>query len=92
MTAKKTTKKTLLAPTKNGTHGSILLNVVEVESAKTGRKNRLLIFDDAQVVMPGTWNINEAQFPDGLYEGQKLAAYWEPNNEGVSQFHLYEVK
>lgn len=85
-------KQVLLAPTKTNTRGSVLQDIREFVSPSTGATNYILVFNDAEVVMPGTWNIRESEFPNGLYVGQKLAAYWEPDNTGKPRFHLSEVK
>lgn len=88
------TKKTasnptiLLAPMDNGTRGDILQNVRPV-TGKNGKENFVLEFSNAVVVMPGAFrrNITVDKFPNGLYVGQKLAAYWEDG-----KFNLAEVK
>lgn len=88
-----TTPKTFVTARKSGTKGSHLTDVREIVSKKTGEVNRILVFDDAEVVMPGSWVIRESEFPNGLYEGQKLAAYWEyDESAGKELFHLYEVE
>lgn len=96
MTAKNTTtkseRKTFIPAKKTGTRGSALKDVRTIVGHESGQANFVLVFDDAEVVMPGTWTIREDQFPDGIYEGQLLAAYWEQDAEGVNRFHLYEVE
>lgn len=85
-------KKVFIQPRKSGTRGSILRDMRTIVSRATGDVNNVLVFDDAEVVMPGTWVVREADFPNGLYAGQKLAAYWE-YDEALARdcFHLYEV-
>ena len=85
-------KKVFMKAKANATKGSILKDVREIASKSTGEIHNVLVFDDAEVVMPGTWTIRESDFPDGIYEGQKLAAYWEyDENLGRETFHMYEV-
>lgn len=92
MAAIKSNTKTFMSPKKSGTRGSALRDMREIVSRTTGAVNLVLVFDDAEVVMPGTWTIRESEFPNGLYEGQMLAAYWELDPEaGRERFHLYEV-
>ena len=86
--AAKTTPKTLLAPVRNSAHGLPLRGIRTIVSKSTGAQNYVLCFDNAEVVMPGTWTIREDQFPDGLVEGLCLDAYWEKDAEGVDRFHL----
>lgn len=84
--------RTFINAKPNGTRGAILIDVRNIVSRSSGITNYLLCFDDgAEVVMPGTWNIRAQDFPNGIYEGQKLAAYWEMDEEGVNRFNLYEV-
>lgn len=85
MTAKKSAPRTFFQPRKSGTKGSVLKDVREIASGKTGEINYVLVFDDADVVMPGSWSIREQDFPQGIYEGMMLAAYWDEDN----RFHLY---
>ncbi len=97
MTATKTTSASaptqFIKPVPNGTRGAHLLDVRNIVSRRTGSANFVLVFDDgAEVVMPGTWNIRVQDFPKGLYSGQKLAAYWEMDDEGINRFNLYEVE
>lgn len=95
MTATKTTTapKTFFKPRANGTRGSILEDVRTIVSKATGQSNFVLVFEDgAEVVMPGTWVIREQDFPNGIYQGQKLAAYWEADEEGIQRFNLFEVE
>lgn len=93
MTTKTNPKKTFVTARKTGTKCSELRDMREIVSRETGVVNKVLVFDDAEVVMPGTWVIRENEFPNGLYEGQKLAAYWEYDPEvGREMFHLYEVE
>lgn len=84
---------TAIPPKKSGTRGAHLLDVKAVVSKSTNRSSFVMCFDDgAEVVMPGTWTIREEEFPNGIYEGQKLAAYWELDESGTKRFHLYEVR
>lgn len=85
-------KKVFMKAKASGTKGSILRDMREIASKSTGEIHNVLVFDDAEVVMPGTWTIRESEFPNGLYEGQKLAAYWEYDKQfGREMFHMYEV-
>lgn len=95
MSANKTTvtREIFFAPKKTGTHGACLMGVRTIVSRETGAENYVLDFDDnSEVVMPGTWSIRESEFPYGLYKGQKLAAYWEADADGIERFHLREVE
>lgn len=85
MTAKSSAPKVFFAARKSGTKGSILRDVRQISTTKTGVVNYVLVFDDAEVVMPGTWVIRESDFPQGIYEGMMLAAYWDADN----RFHMY---
>ena len=83
----KTNTTTLLNPVKSAAHGLELQGLRQIVSKATGAMNYVLVFDGAEVVMPGSWTIRESEFPQGLYVGQKLNAYWDSNN----RFHLEEV-
>lgn len=85
MPAKKTAPKTFFVARKSGTKGSILKDVRPIVSNTTGEQNYVLVFEDADVVMPGSWAIREQDFPAGIYEGMLLAAYWDNDN----RFHMY---
>lgn len=62
--------------------GSILETLRKLESG-----NIVLVFNDCEVIMPGTWSIRKNEFPNGLYEGQRLNAYWDADG----RFHLSEA-
>lgn len=81
-----------LRPKRKATRGAALTGIRTIVNAETGKESYVLEFGKtASVVMPGVWEIREDDFPNGLYEGQLLAAYWEEDAAGVSRFHLYEV-
>lgn len=84
MAAKKSAK-VFFEARKSGTKGSILKDVRPIVSNTTGEQNYVLVFEDADVVMPGSWAIREQDFPQGIYEGMMLAAYWDEDN----RFHMY---
>lgn len=86
-----TTSTTLLAPVASSARGLELQGLRQIVSKTTGNMNYVLVFDGAEVVMPGTWTIREDDFPNGLYVGQKLNAYWEKDAEGIDRFHLEEA-
>lgn len=48
---------------------------------KTG--NFVLVFDHAEVIMPGGWRLNR-----DLYIGDEIVAYWDEDAEGNRRFHL----
>lgn len=81
----------LIRPVASATYGSALRSTRAIKNSLTGKQSIVLCFDDAEVVMPGNWQIRESEFPNGLYEGQMLAAYWEADETGTERFHLYEV-
>lgn len=82
---------TLLNPVRNAAHGLELTGLRQIVSKTTGAMNYVLVFDGAEVVMPGTWTIREDEFPNGLYVGQKLNAYWAKDENGIDRFHLEEA-
>lgn len=82
---------TLLNPVRSAAHGLELTGLRQIVSKTTGAVNFVLVFDGAEVVMPGSWTIRESEFPNGLYVGQRLDAYWEKDAEGIDRFHLKEV-
>ena len=86
-----TNRVTLLAPVKKAAYGLELQGLRQIVSKTTGQINYVLVFDGAEVVMPGNWAIREDEFPNGLYVGQKLNAYWEKDAEGIDRFHLEEA-
>lgn len=85
MTANNSNIVACLKPRKSYTEGSVLTEIRKITSNKTGNINYLLVFEDADVVMPGTWTIREVDFPDGIYPGMMLAAFWDNDN----RFHMY---
>ena len=82
----------LITPIKTNAYGLPLEGVRQIVSKKTGEINYVLEFPGAQVVMPGSWAIRESEFPNGLFVGQKLNAFWEKDTAGVDRFHLEEVR
>lgn len=84
--------KTFITPKADFTYGSALKDVRTIVNKKSGKTSRVLEFEDASVIMPGNWEIRANEFPNGLYEGQMLAAYWEADETGESRFHLSEVE
>jgi len=91
MARSNTNTTTLLNPVRSAAHGLALKGLRQIVSKTTGSMNYVLVFDGAEVVMPGTWTIRESEFPQGLYVGQKLNAYWEKDSNGNDRFHLEEV-
>lgn len=87
----KSNTTTLLNPVRSAAHGLELQGLRQIVSKTTGVMNYVLVFDGAEVVMPGTWTIRESEFPNGLYVGQKLNAYWAKDANGVDRFHLEEA-
>lgn len=87
--AAKNTRTTLLAPIASSARGLELTGLREIVSKRTGEVNYVLCFGNkAEVVMPGSWTIRESEFPEGLYVGIKLDAYWEKDENGIDRFHL----
>ena len=81
--------QTLIPCIADNAHGLELTSVRQIVSKTTGKTNFVLVFSDkAEVVMPGNWAIRETEFPNGLYVGIKLDAYWEKNEKGANCFHL----
>jgi len=91
MARSNTNRTTLLNPVKSAAHGLELTGLRQIVSKTTGAMNYVLVFDGAEVVMPGSWTIRESEFPNGLYVGQKLNAYWEKDAQGIDRFHLEEA-
>ena len=91
MARSNTNRTTLLAPVASAAHGLELKGLRQIVSRTTGQMNYVLMFENAEVVMPGNWAIRESEFPNGLYVGQKLDAYWEKDAEGIDRFHLAEA-
>ena len=91
MTRSNTTTETLLTPVRSAAHGEALTGIRQIVSKTTGKTNYVLVFEGAEVVMPGNWAIRESEFPQGLYVGQKLNAYWEKDSQGNDRFHLEEA-
>ena len=93
MTNTKTTKtasaKRCFLPARgNRAENQALRDMRNIVSKKTGEVNRLLVFDNDDVVMPGNWVVRADEFPEGIYEGIHLDAWWEPDDSGVDRFHL----
>ena len=92
MTASKTNSKSaknVFMPAKASVaYNAALRGMRQIVSRTTGAINYVLMFDEAEVVMPGSWVIRDNEFPEGLYEGIKLDAYWEPDESGIDRFHL----
>ena len=93
MTTTKTTKtasakRCFLTPRGNRAENEPLRDMRDIISKKTGERNRLLVFDNADVVMPGNWVVRADEFPEGIYEGIHLDAWWEPDEDGIDRFHL----
>ena len=86
-----TSTTTLLAPVRSEAHGLALKGLRQIVSKTTGSMNYVLMFDGAEVVMPGTWTIRESEFPNGLFVGQRLNAFWAKDENGVDRFHLEEA-
>lgn len=91
MATKNATKTVLIPAIQTNAYNLPLEGVRQIASKKTGELNYVLEFPGAQVVMPGSWAIRESEFPNGLYIGQKLNAYWAKDANGVDRFHLEEV-
>ena len=83
-------KKTFLKPVANVAKGDALLDVRQIVNGETGALNYVLVFAEAEVVMPGSWRINAAEFPEGLYEGIFLNAGWRVEN-GQPRFYLEQA-